>query len=64
MTMNAQAIILVFSILQFITGTAANPADSAAVHTPGATILFAGDAMQHQAQLDQALLEGGGKDYD
>lgn len=29
-----------------------------------AELLFAGDAMQHQAQLDQALLRGGGKSYD
>ncbi|MDE6866898.1 MAG: CapA family protein, partial [Muribaculaceae bacterium] len=28
------------------------------------TLLFAGDAMQHQAQLDQAKLRGGGKRYD
>ncbi|MDE6560436.1 MAG: CapA family protein [Muribaculaceae bacterium] len=62
--MNAPALILLFSLLQFITGTAANPADSAVMSRPGATLLFAGDAMQHQAQLDQALLEGDGKRYD
>lgn len=62
--MNLNALILAFSLIRFITGTAANPADSAAVHNAGATLLFAGDAMQHQAQLDQALLEGDGRRYD
>lgn len=38
--------------------------DSTAVIIPArATLLFAGDAMQHQGQLDQALLQGGGKTY-
>lgn len=64
MTMDLPALILLFSLLQFITGTAANPVDSTSLSTPGVTILFAGDAMQHQAQLDQALLEGGNKSYD
>lgn len=56
------ALLLAFSLLQFITG--ATPADSVQNARPGATILFAGDAMQHQGQLDQALLEGDGKRYD
>lgn len=62
--MNISAILLTFSLLQMITGAAANPADSTVNSHIGATILFAGDAMQHQAQLDQALMEGGGKTYD
>lgn len=62
--MNISALLLVFSLLQFITGTAANTSDSIPSANPGATILFAGDAMQHQAQLDQALSEGNGKHYD
>lgn len=33
-------------------------------NVPGITLLFAGDAMQHQAQLDQAKIRGGGKGYD
>lgn len=64
MIMNLSAILLSFSLLQMITGAAANPADSIAMPHSGATLLFAGDAMQHQAQLDQALMEGGGKTYD
>lgn len=64
MTMNISSILLVFSLLQAITGASANTADSASVAPVGATLLFAGDAMQHQAQLDQALQEGGGKAYD
>ena len=32
--------------------------------TPEITLLFAGDAMQHQAQLDQAKIRGGGSRYD
>lgn len=35
-----------------------------AEQTASARILFAGDAMQHQAQLDAALAAGGGKVYD
>lgn len=50
--------ILLFSLLSFITG-AQNPGDNVK-----AELLFAGDAMQHQAQLDQALKAGGGKHYD
>lgn len=63
MTMSLPALLLAFSLLQFITGSAACP-DTVAPAPAGATLLFAGDAMQHQAQLDQALLEGGGKAYD
>lgn len=62
--MNATSLLLAFSLLQFITGSAATIADSTQTTRSGATILFAGDAMQHQAQLDQALLEGDGKRYD
>lgn len=51
--------ILLFSLLSFIVG-----ADCSAAETPGVDLLFVGDAMQHQAQLDQALSEGKGKDYD
>ena len=50
--------ILLFSLLSFITG-AESPGAPA-----GADLLFAGDAMQHQAQLDAALKAGGGKKYD
>ncbi len=50
--------ILAFSLLSFVTG-----ADS--VGAPqGADLLFVGDAMQHQAQLDRARELGGGKSYD
>ena len=63
MIMHAASLLLLFSLLQFITGTAAAD-DSIASPRPGATLLFAGDAMQHQAQLDQALSEGDGKRYD
>ncbi len=62
--MNAASLLLSFSLLQFITGSAATLEDSTQTTRSGATILFAGDAMQHQAQLDQALLEGDGKRYD
>lgn len=62
--MNITAILVVFSLLQFLTGSAATTADSVVTPRPGATLLFAGDAMQHQAQLDQALAEGNGKAYD
>ncbi len=64
MTMNLSSILLTFSLLQAITGAATPTADSTAMAPAGATVLFAGDAMQHQAQLDQALSEGGGKTYD
>lgn len=50
--------ILLFSLLSFITG-----ADKAG-DPVSAELLFVGDAMQHQAQLDQALLVGGGEKYD
>lgn len=49
---------LLFSLLSFITGASA-PGGAA-----GAELLFAGDAMQHQAQLDIALREGDGERYD
>jgi len=62
--MNLNAILLAFSLLQFITGVTAGQTDSIVTQRPGATLLFAGDAMQHQGQLDQALLEGDGKAYD
>lgn len=51
-------LILLFSLLNFITG-----AESSG-EKPGVDLLFVGDAMQHQAQLDQALAEGDGKRYD
>lgn len=51
--------ILLFSLLNFIVG-----ADAVAEERPGIDLLFVGDAMQHQGQLDQALLEGDGKSYD
>lgn len=50
--------VLLFSLLSFITG-ADSPGDKS-----GVDLLFAGDAMQHQAQLDAALKAGGGKKYD
>lgn len=50
--------LLLFSLLAFITGAIA-PKEA-----PGADLLFVGDAMQHQAQLDQALSAGDGKRYD
>lgn len=40
------------------TGTASGPEASEI------TLLFAGDAMQHQGQLDQAKIRGGGNNYD
>lgn len=49
--------ILLFSLLSFITG--ANPAGA----NTGVDLLFAGDAMQHQGQLDQAKAEGKGNGY-
>lgn len=51
--------ILLFSLLGFITG-----ADTAKAERPGVDLLFVGDAMQHQGQLDQARSEGDGKYYD
>lgn len=50
--------ILLFNLLSFITGIE-NPGDNIR-----AELLFVGDAMQHQGQLDQALKAGGGKSYD
>lgn len=49
---------LLFSLLAFLTGS------SGAAEPCCAELLFAGDAMQHQAQIDQARLRGdGGYDY-
>lgn len=50
--------ILLFSLISFITGS-----DSIG-SAPKAELLFAGDAMQHQAQLDRAKELGQGKGYD
>jgi poly-gamma-glutamate synthesis protein (capsule biosynthesis protein) len=50
--------LLLFSLLSFITG-----ADSLSA-APGADLIFVGDAMQHQAQLDVAKTLGNGKGYD
>lgn len=50
--------LLLFSLISFLTGAASPGAN------PGVDLLFAGDAMQHQAQLDIALREGDGKRYD
>lgn len=52
------AAILLVSLISLITG-----ADSVGAR-PKAELLFVGDAMQHQAQLDQAKLAGNGKRYD
>lgn len=49
--------VILFSVLSFLTGTA-QPGDP-----QGADLVFVGDAMQHQAQLDRAK-ELGGKGYD
>ena len=49
---------VLFSLISFITG-----ADSIG-SARQAELLFAGDAMQHQAQLDRARELGGGKEYD
>lgn len=54
-------LLLLFSLISFLTGAAQ---DTETTSRSGVDLLFAGDAMQHQAQLDQALLEGGGKEYD
>lgn len=48
---------LCFSLISFVTG-ATSPAKPVE-----ANLLFVGDAMQHQAQLDQALSEGDGHYY-
>lgn len=50
--------LLLFSLLSYITGAAAPGAPQ------GATLLFVGDAMQHQAQLDQAKKLGDKGTYD
>lgn len=50
--------LLLFSLLSFITG-AEVPSGR-----PGADLLFVGDAMQHQAQLDRARELAGGRGYD
>lgn len=47
--------LLLFSLLGFITG-ALNPGEP-----QSAELLFAGDAMQHQAQLDRAKELGGAR---
>ena len=49
---------LLFSLLAFLTGS------SGAGEPRSADLLFAGDAMQHQAQLDQARLRDGKGGYD
>lgn len=54
-------LLLLFSLISFLTGAAQ---DTCPGSPAGVDLLFAGDAMQHQAQLDQALLEGEGKRYD
>lgn len=51
-------LITLFSLISFITG--ADTIGSARK----AELVFVGDAMQHQAQLDKALQLGGGKKYD
>ncbi len=50
--------ILLFSLLSFLTG-APSPGEN-----QRAELLFVGDAMQHQAQLDRAREIAGGKGYD
>ena len=50
--------IFLFSLISFLTG-----ADSIG-SAPKAELLFVGDAMQHQAQLDRAKQLAGGKGYD
>ncbi len=50
--------ILMFSLLSFLTGAAETGAPQ------GADLLFVGDAMQHQGQLDRARQLAGGKGYD
>lgn len=51
---------LVFSLISFLTGATVSQSTPKA----GVDLLFVGDAMQHQAQLDQALAEGNGSTYD
>lgn len=50
--------ILLFSLLSFLTGAARSG------EPQRAELLFVGDAMQHQAQLDQAKALGNGGSYD
>lgn len=50
--------LLLFSLLSFLTGTGDNNSRQ------GADLIFVGDAMQHQAQLDRAKTLGGGRGYD
>ncbi len=50
--------LLLFSLFSFLTGIM-NPGEPVTVE-----MLFAGDAMQHQAQLDQAKSASDGKGYD
>lgn len=50
-------LLLLFSLFSYITG-AAKPGDEIS-----AELIFVGDAMQHQAQLDRALQLGKGKNY-
>ncbi|MDE6558935.1 MAG: CapA family protein, partial [Muribaculaceae bacterium] len=52
-------LVLLFSLLNFIVG-----ANASAGEPVGADLIFVGDAMQHQGQLDQALIEGDNKYYD
>lgn len=54
----SNCLILLFSLFSFITG-AQTPGDR-----PEALLLFVGDAMQHQAQLDQAKSVAESKGYD
>ena len=56
-------ILLLFSLISFLTGAGSVSEDST-LGNPGVDLLFVGDAMQHQAQLDQALIEGDGVRYD
>ena len=51
-------LVLLFSFLNWFTGAAEAGAPQQA------ELLFVGDAMQHQAQLDEALRLGDGKYYD
>ena len=55
--MNILSIIL-FSLVSFLTGVS-SPGGKV-----GADLIFVGDAMQHQDQLNQAKSEGGGSRYD
>lgn len=50
--------LLLFSLLSFLTGISSPGAPA------GADLLFVGDAMQHQAQLDAARSVAGGHGYD